>query len=161
FGALNWSVEEGVRQYSAAIDFLRRGSQPDGPIYVADDGCVCLPGQPWMGTGSRSGCDPGVITSFARLQDTRECELSATAPTLATAIDACPATLLDGTQQPPFTIGFRVPNQTELQPIGTCPLQLAVDQIDATSYDQVPYFIELWATIKNRLIRLHVDIVLG
>jgi hypothetical protein len=69
--------------------------------------------------------------------------------------------MLDGVHQPPFTIGFRVPNETEVQPVGSCPLQLAVDDIDAQSYDQVPYFFEFWATIKNKLVRVHVDIVLG
>jgi hypothetical protein len=276
FGALHWSVTDGVRQYAATLQFLSRGSQAGGPVYVADDGCVCLPGQPWMGTGSQSGCDPKVISSFDRLQDTKGCELpqgfqslpiacdgqqypnevtdrqlpcfanvngacrvdtrnchdsdgyaydqecvpdpaapslpdstlcdaylacernpcgdligcftQKTTPekhfctlrialtndtamhpcadgqwlaTLATTADACPAAMLDGTHQPPFNIGFRVPNQTEVQPVGSCPLQLAVDKIDADNYDQVPYSFQFFATIKNKLVLFHVDVVLG
>jgi hypothetical protein len=46
------------------------------PRYVADDGCVCTPGEPWVGTGSGSGCDTRVVTSFDRLIDTAQCELT-------------------------------------------------------------------------------------
>ena len=274
FGALHWNVPD-VEKYTSVIEFLSRGSKADGPVYVADDGCVCLPGQPWMGTGSLGGCDPNVVTSFDRLQDTKGCELPQgaklpvacdgqqypnevtdralpcfanvngacrvdtrnchddngyaydqecipddAAPSLpdatlcdaylacernacgdvigcftqmitpekhsctlrlaltddtamhpcadgewlaplGTAADVCPAAILNGVHQPPFTIGFRVPNETDVQPVGSCPLQLAVDQIDADSYDQVPYSFEFFATIKNKLVQVHVDIVLG
>jgi hypothetical protein len=61
-----------VDQYAATLNFFRR----QDASYVADDGCVCAPGQPWIGTGSGTGCDPGVVTSFARLQDTATCELA-------------------------------------------------------------------------------------
>src|SRR5262249_2467110 len=73
FGALDWAVGE-VRRYSAAVELLQR-SGSDAPRYVADDGCVCIPGRRLMGTGSQSGCDLDVITSFDRLQDTKQCEL--------------------------------------------------------------------------------------
>jgi hypothetical protein len=51
-----------------------------GPQYVASDGCVCVPGEPWLGTATGSGCDQRVITSFARLGDTAGCELPAGEP---------------------------------------------------------------------------------
>ena len=47
-----------------------------GPKYVAGDGCVCVPGEPWLGTATGTGCDPLVITSFDRLVDTAGCELT-------------------------------------------------------------------------------------
>src|SRR6185436_20534227 len=46
-----------------------------------------LPGQPWMGTGSQSGCDLDVISTFDRLQDTKQCELPANSPGLPRACD--------------------------------------------------------------------------
>jgi hypothetical protein len=274
FGVVNWAAGQ-VRRHRAAVDFLRRGSQAAGPRYVDDAGCACLPGQPWMGNGAKSGCDLDVITSFDRLQDTKDCELPQTAQslpqacdgqlypgeamgrqmpcfasgngtcrvttrgclddkgfaydqecvpadtdpvlpdstlcdayllcernpcadlvgcltaalpperhtctlrialandglhpcadgewatTISTSPDACPATLLDGTQQGVFTYGFRDPNGG-VQPVAAeCPLVFAVDNIDAASFDDVPYFFELWATIKNKLIRLHVDVEIG
>jgi hypothetical protein len=273
YGAIPWAVGE-VRRYRAAVELLARGSSPDGPRYVDDGGCVCLPGQPWIGNGSGSGCDANVITSFDRLQDTKKCELPANssglpracdgqeypgetvdrqlpcfadvngtcrvgsrnchdkggyaydhecAPadtdpalpdktlcdayllcernvcgdiigcftqalpaenhgcvlrialtndgimhpcadgdwvtTISTSLDACPATLLEGVQQSPFVIGFR--NGGEAQPVGACPLVLGVDKIDASSYDDVPYFIELWATLKDKLLKIRVDVVIG
>jgi hypothetical protein len=81
--------------------------------------------------------------------------------TLGTGTSECPAAILNGTHQPPFTIGFRDPNQTDVQPVGSCPLQLAVDQIDASDYDQVPYSFDFFATVANHLVEFHVNIVLG
>jgi hypothetical protein len=273
FGALDWAVGE-VRRYTAAVEILQRGSASDGPRYVDDAGCVCLPGQPWMGTGSQSGCDLDVITSFDRLQDTKECELPQGAPlpracdgqqypnetmdrmmpcfasvngtcrvgtrnchdangyaydaectladsdpalpdsklcdaylacertacgelvgcftqglqpemhscvlriaftndgvmhpcadgdwatTISTAAAACPATMLDGTEQPPFTLGFRDASGTA-QAVGSCPLTFAVDKIDASSYDDVPYSFDVRATLADRLIQLHVNVQIG
>jgi hypothetical protein len=46
-----------------------------GPQYVTGDGCVCVPGEPWLGTATGQGCDQRVITSFDRLGDTAGCEL--------------------------------------------------------------------------------------
>src|SRR5207253_11214833 len=83
------------------------------------------------------------------------------AATLATAADACPATLLDGTEQAPFTYGFRDAGGAVQAVAEQCPLVFAVDKIDASSYDDVPYFFELWATIKNKLIRVHVNVLIG
>ncbi len=79
FGPRNWSLNH-IDKYRHSIQLLTRGAQPTGPRYVSDDGCVCLPGQPWIGTGSQTGCDPNVVTSFARLQDTKGCELPPGAP---------------------------------------------------------------------------------
>jgi hypothetical protein len=68
-----------------------------GPKYVAGDGgCVCLPGLPWMGNGSGSGCDTRVITSFARLGDTAGCELPAGSPVLQRPV--CDGQLYDGVE---------------------------------------------------------------
>jgi hypothetical protein len=51
--------------------------RPGGPQYVASDGCVCVPGEPWLGTAlPGSTCDSRVITSFARLGDTAGCDLT-------------------------------------------------------------------------------------
>jgi hypothetical protein len=65
-----------IRRYRARIDLFGAAGRAGGPRYIADDGgCVCVPGQPWVGTGSGSGCDARIITSFARLGDTAGCEL--------------------------------------------------------------------------------------
>jgi hypothetical protein len=64
-----------VNRYMASIELLARTGQ-DKPLYVSGDGCVCLPGQPWRGNGSGSGCDLDVVTSFDRLVDTAGCELA-------------------------------------------------------------------------------------
>jgi hypothetical protein len=58
-------------EYTARIALLQR---PEAS-YAASDGCVCLPGAPWMGNGSGAGCDLDVVTSFDRLIDTAGCEL--------------------------------------------------------------------------------------
>jgi hypothetical protein len=65
-----------VLQRSAEI-FLFGDRKPGAPQYVASDGaCVCSPGEPWIGSGSGSGCDTRVIPSFDRLIDTAGCELT-------------------------------------------------------------------------------------
>jgi hypothetical protein len=70
-----------VLERAAPVQLFGRASQPEGPKYVdADGGCVCMPGQPWIGNGAGSGCDSRVVTSFARLVDTAGCELPAGAP---------------------------------------------------------------------------------
>ena len=56
--------------------FLFADSKPGGPQYVSGDGCVCAPGEPWVGNGSGTDCDTRVITSFDRLIDTAGCELT-------------------------------------------------------------------------------------
>jgi hypothetical protein len=273
FGTLNWSVGH-VDKYKRAVELLVRGSQSNGPRYVTDDGCVCLPGQPWMGTGTRTGCDNHVVTSFDRLQDTKDCELpqgsplpiacdgqqypneapnrdlpcfaevngaclvdvrscqdqngfaynseclpASSAPALpdSTMCDAylacernpcgdiigcltqalpqeahfctlrialttdgkmhpcadgawsttlpaaaCPAALLDGTLQPPFQLGFAISGQTDVQAIApTCPVNFTVENIDASSYDDVPYSHDLFMTAKDQLLRVHIDIEIG
>jgi hypothetical protein len=65
-----------VLRRRARISLFGAASQPDGPKYVTSDGCVCVPGQPWVGTGSGTTCDRQVVTSFARLGDTAGCELT-------------------------------------------------------------------------------------
>lgn len=68
-------AKEMVLKRTAKI-FMFNKSGANAPRYVADDGCVCAPGEPWVGTGSGSGCDTRVVTSFARLIDTAGCELT-------------------------------------------------------------------------------------
>jgi hypothetical protein len=65
-----------VLRREAPIFLFNRRNLPMPPQYVSQDGCVCTPGEPWVGTGSGSGCDTRVITSFARLIDTAGCELT-------------------------------------------------------------------------------------
>src|SRR5205823_5831318 len=60
FGELKWKAGD-ILKFSHRVSLLQRGTQPGGPQYVAADGCVCLPGQPWMGTGNGAGCDADVI----------------------------------------------------------------------------------------------------
>lgn len=69
-------VKDQVLKRTAKLFVFARGSQPSGPKYISADGCACVPGEPWVGTGSGAGCDPRVITSFARLGDTANCELT-------------------------------------------------------------------------------------
>jgi hypothetical protein len=276
FGALKWKPGD-VRKYAHRVELLSRGSQPGGPQYVAADGCVCLPGQPWMGTGNGAGCDNDVITSFDRLTDRKQCELPAghafpspacdgqlypgesadrdlpcfavaggqcrigtrhcqddggfaysdecvpgdQDPVVAGALcDAylaceqtacgdvlgcltatvateahtctlrisptltggaihpcadgrweaklpspqtgCNASILDGTSQPPFSLGFRVSGQTDLQTVtDACPITLAVDKVDASQLDEVPYAHDFFVTIGDKLIKIHMDVLVG
>jgi hypothetical protein len=53
--------------------FLYADSSAAAPKYVSADGCVCAPGEPWVGTGSGSDCDTRVLPSFDRLGDTAGC----------------------------------------------------------------------------------------
>lgn len=46
----------------------------DAPV-VSTDGCLCAPGLPRVGNGSRTGCDLDVVPSRARWSDTAGCEL--------------------------------------------------------------------------------------
>jgi hypothetical protein len=74
FPDLRWRVGDVVEQQDR-VQVLSRASQPDGPVYDTADGCVCMPGQPWIGLGTGMGCDVGIPTSYARLMDTAGCEL--------------------------------------------------------------------------------------
>jgi hypothetical protein len=74
YGEMRWSAGE-VLLHRARVELLARGAEPDGPVYATDDGCVCLPGQPWVGLGTGAGCDARIPTSFDRLVDTAGCEL--------------------------------------------------------------------------------------
>lgn len=69
-----------VDKYRARVA-LFADATAGAPKYVdADGGCVCVPGEPWIGNGQGTGCDPRVITSFDRLIDTAGCELPPNAP---------------------------------------------------------------------------------
>lgn len=74
FDAHPLAKDKVLKRTAKIVTFLRNG--PAAPRYVADDGCVCAPGEPWVGTGSGTGCDTRVVTSFERLIDTAGCELT-------------------------------------------------------------------------------------
>jgi hypothetical protein len=65
-----------VLKRTSGIFIFNRANLAGAPRYVSDDGCVCTPGEPWIGTGSGTGCDARVITSFDRLVETAGCELT-------------------------------------------------------------------------------------
>jgi len=54
----------------------------DTPV-VSTDGCLCAPGLPRVGNGSRTGCDLDVVPSRARWADTAGCELGPMSQQLA------------------------------------------------------------------------------
>ena len=63
---------------------------------------------------------------------------SATLPTQTTGTTMCQAAMLDGVQQPPFTIGFAVSGKTGPQLLAsTCPHTLVVAKIEAPYPDAV------------------------
>jgi hypothetical protein len=64
-----------VALHRQRVSLLGRRDEADGPMYATDDGCVCLPGQPWLATGTGTGCDLRVPSSFDRVVDTAGCEL--------------------------------------------------------------------------------------
>lgn len=76
FGAHPFAKDKVLKRVQR-LGLFGAGAQASGPKYVAADGCVCAPGQPWIGTGTGTGCDVDVVTSFARLGDTLGCELPA------------------------------------------------------------------------------------
>lgn len=276
-----------VLRRRARIALFGAAGRPGGPKYVTSDGCVCVPGEPWVGTGSGTGCDLQVVTSFARLGDTAGCELvpkgaplpvpacdgqlfgseldsralpcwaddgtgmcrvgsracidqlgeaygsecstSADAPALPSATlcaryrqcqqdpcgnliacferafptsrtvkctlrvnpstkpmepivpcaggswkttlpggpatgTACVAALIEGTAQPPFTIGFgaamSMPMTTDAQPIATaCPTTLQVDQIDVPYPMALPARQTFEAVIGEELVHISLETV--
>jgi hypothetical protein len=76
FSAEPFKYEE-VRTYAARIALLGRGARSDGPKYVADDGCVCIPGLPYIGTSTGMGCDQKLPPSLDDYISTAGCELPA------------------------------------------------------------------------------------
>jgi hypothetical protein len=76
FGQMSFTREK-VLWFRGTIA-LNPNAVASGPSYVADDGgCVCLPGEPWIGNGLQKDCDLRVPTSYDRLVDTLGCELPA------------------------------------------------------------------------------------
>ncbi len=73
FGTHKFRLHTVDKYRAQLLSLARQGS--DRPVYTSSDGCVCLPGQPWRGNGSGTGCDLDVVTSFDRLVDTATCEL--------------------------------------------------------------------------------------
>jgi hypothetical protein len=276
-------AKDEVRQYRARVGLFGAAAQASGPKYVAGDGCVCVPGEPWVGTGKGTGCDPRVITSFARLGDTAGCELvpkgaplpvpacdgqtygdeptnrdlpcwasdasgtcrigsrtcvdnggiaygaecapgsgdvalptgdlcarylqcqqtacgdvigcfersfaapseirctlrvdpttrpnepirpcsggtwKATLPVGGALTSPCLAALIEGVQQPPFTLGFATATQAAAQAIGTdCPTTLQVDKIDVPYPDAVPTTTALSLVIGETLVHVTLEVV--
>jgi hypothetical protein len=76
FGAHPFAKDKVLKRVQR-LGLFGAGATASGPKYVAGDGCVCAPGQPWVGTGTGTGCDVDVVTTFARLGDTLGCELPA------------------------------------------------------------------------------------
>ncbi len=76
FGAHPFAKDKVLKRVQH-LGLFGSASVAGGPKYVAVDGCVCAPGQPWIGTGTGTGCDVDVVTTFARLGDTLGCELPA------------------------------------------------------------------------------------
>ena len=86
FGAHSYRFEK-VDRYATGIELFNEGRADGGPSYAASDGCVCLPGEPSIGTGKQIGCDQALPPSFARLADTAGCELPAGADLPSGACD--------------------------------------------------------------------------
>jgi hypothetical protein len=64
---------------------------------------------------------------------------TAALPTPTAGTTACPAAMLDGIAQPPYTLGFAVTGQMGAQTLASsCPTTLVVDKIDAPYPDAVP-----------------------
>lgn len=82
FGAHAFELRK-VLKHRAAIELFARSSAPEPRTA---DGCVCLPGQPLIASGTGAACDRDVPTSFDRLVDTAGCELLQDAPQLERAI---------------------------------------------------------------------------
>ena len=94
FGAHAFRFEK-VDRYVAEVQLFDEGRVDEGPSYATSDGCVCIPGQPSIGTGAQSGCDLALPPSFARLVDTAGCELPAGAALPA----VCDGQLYPGEQE--------------------------------------------------------------
>ena len=86
-------VYEQVSKYAQRITLLGVGMRSDGPRYVADDGCVCIPGQPYIGNSSGTGCDARIPPSLQNLISTAGCELP---PGASLPIGICDGQLYPG-----------------------------------------------------------------
>jgi hypothetical protein len=67
---------EAVLRYRAPLQRLSRTDIE----YATADGCLCLPGAPWLATPSTSACGQKIPPSYERLLDTAGCELPTGAP---------------------------------------------------------------------------------
>jgi hypothetical protein len=72
------------------------------------------------------------------------------------------AAILEGTDQPPFTVGLVAPGESSVQAVASpCPAVLGVDRIDAASLDDVPYQKSIYLTLGDHLMHFTIDIVIG
>lgn len=87
FGALNFRLHQVLRRQARIELHARATASPsDRPKYAADDGCLCLPGRPWLASGSGQGCDLGVPPSYDRLSDPA-CQLAGYQPPIEPVCD--------------------------------------------------------------------------
>jgi hypothetical protein len=77
---------------------------------------------------------------------------------LPSPVGGCLATLLDGTAQGPYTLGFTDPARPGAQPIAACPTSLVVDRVQAMSLAEleVPYLVH--ATLGDQLVEITIAV---
>ncbi len=63
------------REYSSRVALLAAPA-----AYVTDDGCACVPGSAWIGSGSGQGCDARVVPSFDAFATMSGCTLAPQSP---------------------------------------------------------------------------------
>src|SRR5205807_1344077 len=61
------------REYARRVGLFDRAQPVDN--WLADGGCACVPGAPWIGSGSGQACDQKVVPSFDALVSLAGCEL--------------------------------------------------------------------------------------
>src|SRR5207247_4634569 len=84
----------------------------------------------------------------------------ATLPLGVTSTTTCPAALLEGVQQPPFTLGLAAAMQTAGQALSTtCPTTLQIDAIDAPYPNAVPETKELDVVAGDHLAHVTIAVV--
>ncbi|HZS40214.1 MAG TPA: hypothetical protein VFF06_25460 [Polyangia bacterium] len=66
------------REYARRVDLFDRTQPVDN--WLADGGCACVSGAPWIGSGSGQACDQLVVPSFDALVSLAGCELPPSSP---------------------------------------------------------------------------------
>lgn len=78
FGPHPFSLHQYL-EFGEPVVLLDRAQTAAGR-YLSDDGCTCMPGEPWMGSGGGHGCDALVVPSFDSLASVGGCELAPMSP---------------------------------------------------------------------------------
>jgi hypothetical protein len=74
---------------------------------------------------------------------------------------SCVSAIVDGTQQPPFVLGFAVPSTPGAQPLAThCPVNLVIEKIEG-SLDEVPATRTFDVTIGDQRYEVELKLVRG